>query len=144
MQHLLRCLAVAGFAAMNVMLLSVSIWAGEASGIDAATRDLFHWISALITLPASAYAGRPFFLSAARALRARALNMDVPISLGLVVALAMSLGRDRARSRARLFRQRADADVLPAAWPRARRRDAAAHAQRRGQSGEPACDAARL
>ena len=91
MQHLLRCLAVAGFAAMNVMLLSVSIWAGEASGIDAATRDLFHWISALIALPAALYAGRPFFASAARALRARTLNMDVPISVGVSLALGLSV-----------------------------------------------------
>jgi len=88
MQYLLRCLAVAGFATMNVMLLSVSVWAG---GIDPATRDLFHWISALLALPAAAYAGRPFFVSAGRALRGRALNMDVPISLGLALALGMSL-----------------------------------------------------
>jgi len=87
MKVLLRCLAVAGFAAMNVMLLSVSIWAGS----DAATRDLFHWLSALIALPASAYAGRPFFRSAWRALKARSVNMDVPISLGLVLALGLSL-----------------------------------------------------
>jgi Cu2+-exporting ATPase len=87
MKFLLRCLAVAGFAAMNVMLLSVSVWAGS----DAATRDLFHWLSALIALPASAYAGRPFFQSAARALSARSVNMDVPISLGLVLALGLSL-----------------------------------------------------
>ena len=80
MQYLLRCLAVAGFATMNVMLLSVSVWAGGASGIDPATRNLFHWISALLALPAAAYAGRPFFLSAARALRGRSLNMDVPIT----------------------------------------------------------------
>ena len=91
MQFLLRCLGVAGFAAMNVMLLSVSVWAGEASSIDPATRDLFHWISALIALPAAAYAGRPFFFSAGRALRARSLNMDVPISLGVTVALTMSV-----------------------------------------------------
>jgi Cu2+-exporting ATPase len=91
MQRLLRCLAVAGFAAANVMLLSVSVWAGEATSIDPATRDLFHWLSALIALPAAAYAGRPFFFSAGRALRARSLNMDVPISLGVTVALAMSV-----------------------------------------------------
>jgi Cu2+-exporting ATPase len=91
MQHLLRCLAVAGFAAMNVMLLSVSIWAGDVSGIDPATRDLFHWISALIALPAAVYAGRPFFSSALKGLRAGSLNMDLPISIGVTLALAMSL-----------------------------------------------------
>ena len=86
-RFLIRCLAVAGFAAGNVMLLSVSVW----SGADQATRDLFHWLSALIAMPAVAYAGRPFFLSAFRALGAGHLNMDVPISLAVVLAVGMSL-----------------------------------------------------
>ena len=90
-RFLLRCLAVAGFAAMNVMLLSVSIWAGAASYIDPATRDLFHWISALIALPAAAFAGQPFFISAFNALRSRSTNMDVPIAVGIVLALGMSV-----------------------------------------------------
>ena len=86
-RELLRALAVAGFAAGNVMLLSVSVW----SGAEGATRDMFHWISALIALPAILYAGRPFFGSAWQALRARSLNMDVPISLAVVLAAALSL-----------------------------------------------------
>lgn len=90
-QWLLRCLGVAGFAAMNIMLLSVSVWAGNASDITPETRDFFHWLSALIALPAAAYAGQPFYLSAMRALRNGTLNMDVPITLGVVLALVMSV-----------------------------------------------------
>jgi Cu2+-exporting ATPase len=90
-RRLTRCLAVAGFAAMNIMLLSVSVWSGNVTDITPETRDFFHWASALIALPAAAYAGQPFFASAWRALRARSLNMDVPISLGVTLALGMSL-----------------------------------------------------
>jgi P-type Cu2+ transporter len=88
---LLKCLAVAGFAAMNVMLLSVSVWSGNVSDMTPETRDLFHWLSALIALPSAAYAGQPFFQSALRALRARHTNMDVPISIGVVLALGLSV-----------------------------------------------------
>ena len=90
-RELLRCLAVAGFAASNVMLLAVSVWAGHASGMGVATRELLHWFEALIALPAIAYAGRPFFRSAASAVRAGRTNMDVPISLAVILAPAMSL-----------------------------------------------------
>ena len=90
-RRLLTALAVAGFAAGNVMLLSVSIWAGQASGMGDATRTLFHWLSALIALPAVAYAGMPFFRSAFAALRAGDLNMDVPISLAVILACVISL-----------------------------------------------------
>ena len=88
---LLRALAVAGFAAANVMLLSVAVWAGEAQDMGPATRDLLHWLSALIALPAIAYAGRPFFHSAWGALRHAGVNMEVPISLAVLLAAGMSL-----------------------------------------------------
>jgi len=88
---LLRRLGVAAFAAMNIMLLSVSVWSGNATDITPEQRDFFHWLSALIALPAAAYAGQPFFRSAVRALQARSLNMDVPITLGVLLALAMSV-----------------------------------------------------
>jgi Cu2+-exporting ATPase len=87
---LMRCLAVAGFAAMNIMLLSVAVWSGG-SDMTPETRDLFHWLSALIALPAAAYAGQPFFRSAWNALRSCGTNMDVPISLGVTLALGMSV-----------------------------------------------------
>ncbi len=80
-------LAVAFFANMNVMLLSVSVWAGAAD----ATRDMFHWLSGAIAIPAVIFAGVPFYRSAWGALRRWRLNMDVPISLALVLALALSL-----------------------------------------------------
>jgi Cu2+-exporting ATPase len=88
---LLRCLGVAGFAAMNIMLLSVSVWSGNVTDITPETRDFFHWISALIALPAAAYAGQPFFQSAVRAIRSGRLNMDVPITIGVTLALGMSV-----------------------------------------------------
>jgi len=86
-RDLLMRLAVAGFAMMNVMLLSVSVW----SGAEAATRDMFHWISAAITFPAIAFSGMPFFRNAWSALRQARLNMDVPITLAIVLALVTSL-----------------------------------------------------
>lgn len=86
-RDLLMRLAVSGFASMNVMLLSVAVW----SGAEDATRDLFHWISAAIALPAIAFAGQPFFRNAWAALSVRKLNMDVPISLAILLALATSL-----------------------------------------------------
>jgi Cu2+-exporting ATPase len=86
-RDLLMRLGVAGFAMMNIMLLSVAVW----SGAEAATRDLFHWISGAIALPTVAFAGQPFFRSALKSLRARRLGMDVPISLALILASAISV-----------------------------------------------------
>lgn len=90
-KRLLRAMAVAGFAAANVMLLSVSVWAGHFQDMGPATRTLMHWISALIAVPAVIYAGRPFFDSAVAALRSGRTNMDVPISLAVILATGMSL-----------------------------------------------------
>lgn len=84
---LIRATAVAGFAASNIMLLSVSVW----SGADGSMRDVFHWISAFIALPALLFSGRVYYRSAWSALRHGRMNMDVPIAIGVTLAYAMSL-----------------------------------------------------
>ncbi|MBP0581143.1 cadmium-translocating P-type ATPase [Labrys sp. LIt4] len=87
MVHLIRALAVSGFAAMNIMMLSVSIW----SGAEAETRQAFHWISAALALPTLFYSGGVFYRSAWTALRHGRTNMDVPISIGITLAFGLSL-----------------------------------------------------
>ena len=83
---LLRAVAVSGFGMMNIMLLSVSIW----SGASDSTKQLFHWLSAMIATPVIAYSGRLFFASAWMALKHWRTNMDVPITIGVLLATGLS------------------------------------------------------
>ena len=84
---MIKALAVAAFASMNIMSLSTSVW----SGADEFTRAMLHWICAGIALPALLYSGRIFYLSAWRGLKHWQTNMDVPISIGVIMAFALSV-----------------------------------------------------
>ncbi|SFS21928.1 heavy metal translocating P-type ATPase [Yoonia litorea] len=86
-RSLMTRLAVSGFANMNIMLLSVAIW----SGAVGATMHLFHWLTAVIAIPALIYSAQPFFVSGWRSLRVGKLNMDVPIALAILLASGISL-----------------------------------------------------
>lgn len=88
---LLKAIAVAGFAAGNLMLISVGLWTTTSETMGIATRDFFHWVAALIALPTVIYSGRPFFRSALSVLREGHTNMDVPISLAVILASVMSV-----------------------------------------------------
>ena len=88
-RFLLRCLAVAGFGAMNIMMFTTPVWFGDDMGAD--TRTLMHWFGALVAVPCGLYAAQPFFRSAFTALRAGRANMDVPITLAVVLTFAMSI-----------------------------------------------------
>ncbi len=87
LQYLIRALAVAGFAAGNIMMFSIAVW----SGADSAMQQIFHWVSAAIAFPTLLYSGQVFFASAWSALRNWQTNMNVPISIGITLAFVMSL-----------------------------------------------------
>ncbi len=55
-RKLLRYLAVAGFASMNIMMFSVPIWSGHGE-MGEGTRTLLHWASALIARVPVAFSG---------------------------------------------------------------------------------------
>jgi Cu2+-exporting ATPase len=89
-RELLLAMGVAAFAAANIMLLSVSVWAG-AGEMGANTKQILHAISGVIALPAIVYSGRPFFRSAWSVLKRGRANMDVPISLAITLAFTVSV-----------------------------------------------------
>ena len=91
---LLRCLGVAAFAAMNIMMLSIPVWSGNVSDMIPEQRDFFHWLSALIAL-----AGGGLFRAAV-----------------LPVRLARLAGAPHQHGRADLDRHRAGARRCR--WPR--------------------------
>jgi Cu2+-exporting ATPase len=85
------CLGVAGFASGNIMLISFALWTTDVQAMGMATRDLLHWLSALIAIPAVVWSGQPYFRSAFSVLKKGRTNMDVPISLGVIGACVVSL-----------------------------------------------------
>src|SRR5215471_4735989 len=93
---LLRCLAVAAFGTIFVVGLTDAVWWGGAD-MSSGLRQTFFWLAGTVAVPATLYAGQPFFRSAWRALRARSTNMDVPISAALLLALGLSLYQTMAR-----------------------------------------------
>lgn len=90
-KFLLLCMAISGFATGNIMLLSLALWTTTTAEMGFFTRELFHWISALIAIPTGLYSAQPFFRSAWQALKKGSTNMDVPISVGVVLTLIVSV-----------------------------------------------------
>jgi Cu2+-exporting ATPase len=86
----LRRLAVAGLFGMQVMMISISLYAGAWSGMEASFEQFFRWLSLGLTLPVMLYSATPFFISAGRDLARRQVGMDVPVSLAIGIAFAMA------------------------------------------------------
>lgn len=81
-QMLIR-IALTGAVAGNVMLLAFALYSGMFSGMEANYRNLFRWLSFILTIPSMIWGGSLFFRSAIGALRAKSLHIDQPIALGI-------------------------------------------------------------
>lgn len=86
----LRRLAVAGLFGMQVMMLSISLYAGAWTGMERGFEQFFRWLNLGLTLPVVFYSATPFFVSAWRDLARRRVGMDVPVSLAIGIAFASS------------------------------------------------------
>ena len=87
----IRGLGISALFGMQVMLLSIALYAGDWYGaMEAGFEQLFRWLAMMLTVPVLAWPGRAFFTGAVTALRNRHLTMDVPVALGLSIAFAGS------------------------------------------------------
>ena len=90
-KSLLLSLAIAGFGAGNLMLLSFGLWFSSHYDMGFYTRNLLHFFSAIIAIPVIIYAGRPFFISAIKSIKAGYPNMDLVISVAIILTTIASL-----------------------------------------------------
>jgi Cu2+-exporting ATPase len=85
---LLGRLGIAAFCTANLMLLSASLYAGWADGMEERFQVLFRWGALALATPIAFYAAAPFFQGAWRSLVVgglRGIGMDVPIALAVAV-----------------------------------------------------------
>ncbi|MFQ5560196.1 MAG: heavy metal translocating P-type ATPase [Nitrospinota bacterium] len=80
---LLFRLGVAGFAAGNIMLFYIAIYAGLFSGMEERIKLLFEWFSLVLATPALFFSASPLTRSMLVSLGQRRVNMDFPIVLAL-------------------------------------------------------------
>ena len=79
-------ISVAAVCSGNVMLLSISLYAGATGGFA----TFFRWLALLVTAPAFLYSARPFYQSAWKSIRGGTLSIDVPVSLALILGYLAS------------------------------------------------------
>jgi Cu2+-exporting ATPase len=90
-RDLLLRFGTASFFSMQLMLLSIGLYAGFFQGIDPVTKQWLEYGALLVCTPVLFYSGLPFLKGAIRGVRNRTLNMDVLISLGAFSAYALSI-----------------------------------------------------
>ena len=81
-------MAFAGFCMMNLMWVSIALYAGADEG---EFRSLFHWVGFALATPTLLYSGYPFLKGAITGLLHRHLTMDLPIAIGASITYAYSI-----------------------------------------------------
>ena len=77
-------LGVAGFCAMNVMLLFIGRYQGLFSGMDSRYQEFFAWICLLLAIPSVCFSAIPFYKTSLAGLKVRRLHIDLPISIAIL------------------------------------------------------------
>ncbi len=85
-------LFVAGFCAMQVMMLATPGYVSAPGEIAPDLQRLLDWGGWLMTLPVLLFSAAPFFAGAWRALRQHRIGMDLPVALGIAVTFVASSG----------------------------------------------------
>ncbi|MEK8050687.1 cation-translocating P-type ATPase [Ideonella sp. DXS22W] len=85
-------LFVAGFCAMQVMMMATPSYVAHGDELAPDLRQLLNWGSWLLSLPVLLFSAGAYFQGAWRSLRARRIGMDVPVALGLAVTFVASTG----------------------------------------------------
>ncbi|WP_456375869.1 heavy metal translocating P-type ATPase metal-binding domain-containing protein, partial [Thiolapillus sp.] len=78
-RDLLFRITFAGFTMMNLLWISIALYAGADEG---EYRNLFQWVGFALATPTLFYSGWPFLKGAWTSLRTGHLGMDLPIALG--------------------------------------------------------------
>ena len=84
-------IGLAGLCGMQVMMIAIALYFGEASGMAERYRRFLHWVSLLLTLPVLVYAAQPIFAGAWRDIRIRRPGMDIPVALAIAIAFGGSV-----------------------------------------------------
>jgi Cu2+-exporting ATPase len=85
-------LFVAGFCAMQIMMMATPSYVAGPGDLAPDLRQLLNWGSWLLALPVLLFSSGPFLRGAWRSLRTRRIGMDVPVALGVLITFVASTG----------------------------------------------------
>ena len=88
---LLKRIGVSAALGMQIMVISVALYAGEWFGIEPGFEDFLKKVTLLLTIPLILYCAKPFYQGAIRSIKTLNPGMDLSVSLGVTLAFAGSV-----------------------------------------------------